>query len=198
MKFKKHDLIRMDYGKTGFRYSCKNCHIDYKTKPKNVCGAKIEDKKTMGKHSRAAGKRFETKVREDLEKDGWIVVRWDKNIEGTCPKEHNLNCLTLPPFKEGKLVRIKPKFNPFTKSLMMNSGGFPDFICFKEGLFDTPMGIKMRLTPPAFEVQFVECKIGKYLDKTEKDKVEWIKESLKIPVFIASKGKKRGTINYEN
>ena len=31
----------------------------------------------------------------------------------------------------GKLVKSKPKFNPFTKSLMMNTGGFPDFLAFK-------------------------------------------------------------------
>ena len=195
MKFKKHNLIRLDYAKTGFRYSCKNCHIDYKTKPKNVCEAKIEEKHIMGKHSRAAGKRFELKVREDLEKEGWIVIRWDKNVELST----TMGLQFIYPSKtRGKLVRVKPKFNPFTKSLMMNSGGFPDFICIKEGLFDTPMGIKMRLTPPAFEVQFVESKINGILDKTEREKIEWIKQNLKIPVFIASKGKKRGTINYEN
>jgi hypothetical protein len=34
-----------------------------------------------GKKSRAAGSRFETKVREDLEKNGWIVSRWTNNVE---------------------------------------------------------------------------------------------------------------------
>jgi len=189
MKFKKHNLIRLDYAKTGFRYSCKNCHIDYKTKPKNVCGAKIEEKHIMGKHSRAAGKRFELKVREDLEKDGWIVVRWDKNVEFT---DDMKECLRLLPLggevPVGKLVRVKPKFNPFTKSLMMNSGGFPDFVCIRY------LGVEYGST---FGVLLIECKCNGTLSKIEKEKVEWIKQNLKIPVFIASKGEKRGTINYE-
>ena len=34
-----------------------------------------------GKKSRAAGGRFELKVREDLEKKGWIIARWTNNVE---------------------------------------------------------------------------------------------------------------------
>lgn len=38
---------------------------------------KNPDKIKMGKQSRAAGKAFELKVKADLEKNGWIVVRFD-------------------------------------------------------------------------------------------------------------------------
>lgn len=34
-----------------------------------------------GKKSRAAGRRFEAKVRTDLEKKRWIVARWTNNVE---------------------------------------------------------------------------------------------------------------------
>ena len=34
----------------------------------------------MGKKSRAAGNRFEKRVREDLEKRGWIVDKWTNQI----------------------------------------------------------------------------------------------------------------------
>ena len=39
------------------------------------------DKKKQGKKSRAAGGRFELKVRKDLESKGWIVSKWMNNVE---------------------------------------------------------------------------------------------------------------------
>jgi hypothetical protein len=149
-----------------------------------------------GKKSRAAGKRFELKVRADLEKQGWIVDKWSNNVEFS---DKLKDAIELPFGGEvpvGKLVPCKPKFNPFTKSLMMNSGGFPDFVCIKNSLECIQHCISGR-SSKIFDVQFVECKTNGYLDKTEKDKVEWIKQNLKIPVIIASKGDKRGEINYE-
>lgn len=44
-----------------------------------VSKKKSEIKK--GKKSRAAGSRFELKVRHNLEEMGWIVARWTNNIE---------------------------------------------------------------------------------------------------------------------
>jgi hypothetical protein len=154
------------------------------------------DQIKKGKLNRAAGKRFELKVRADLEKNGWIVFRNSNDVQEIKSKN---------PFEwEGGCAfkQTTGHWNPFTRTIMMSQSGFPDFICIKEGLFDTPMGIKMRLTPPAFEIQFVECKGGdkkhKYLSAKEKAKVEWIKNNLKIPVLIANKGKKRGEIEYVN
>ena len=40
-----------------------------------------KDKKLMGKKSKAAGGRFELKVRKDLESKGWIVSKWMNNVE---------------------------------------------------------------------------------------------------------------------
>jgi hypothetical protein len=175
MKYKKHDLI--DSVNNDFKYYCKNCEQNFKTKPKLVCPAKIETKKQMGKHSRAAGKRFELKVREDLIKNGWIVFR-------------NLNDVVFANTETqriGEFRQSKSKWNPFTKRPITLQSGFPDFICIK--LFPKEEG-------DLWLVRFVECKINGNLDKIEKEKAEWIKTKLKIPVIIASKSE--GEIKYEN
>jgi len=41
----------------------------------------VKKNSIRGKKSRAAGARFEAKVREDLEKEGWIMARWTNNVE---------------------------------------------------------------------------------------------------------------------
>lgn len=106
-----------------------------------------------GKKSRAAGQRFEQKVRKDLESKGWIVDKWSNNVEinkegckekvGFVPVT-DVKCGTFVEMwgqkvycKKcyGKIVPSKPKyvFNPRTKSMQMvgNSGGFPDFIAMR-------------------------------------------------------------------
>jgi hypothetical protein len=127
------------------------------------------DFRKQGKANRAAGKRFETKVRLDLEGRGFIVDKWTNNVQ------------------DGKLVPSKPKFNPFTKSLMMNSSGFPDFIAFKvvDDIWDT------------YRLFGVECKMGKYLSEEEKKRCIWLIEHKVFPkILIASPGEKRGSIAY--
>lgn len=145
----------------------------------------------QGKKNRAAGKRFERKVRENLVKDGWIVVRFDQQVEFD-------KMLTLANGEkvdgqkeifEGKLVVAKSKFNPFYKRAIMSSGGFPDFVCFKT--------IVTSQREPLYQrVQFVECKKGKYLSAEEKQKAKWLEDNLKIPFFVATPGGKRGQINF--
>jgi hypothetical protein len=96
----------------------------------------------QGKKSRADGQEFQRKVRLDLEESGWIVIKNPNNIIDN-------------QFKLGK-----PKFNPFTKTFMMVSQGFPDFIIYKR-------------TSPAeneFIINGVEVKMTGVLDRTEKDK----------------------------
>lgn len=122
---------------------------------------KSEKKVKMGKSSRARGKAFELKVRKHLESQGWIVVRWDKNVEFN-PGEIAGVKVSFP-----RLINSKPKFNPFTHSLMMNSSGFPDFICFKsfDGLWKGDW---------AYTIIGVECKTNGKLDKIEKEKCQWL------------------------
>ena len=83
----------------------------------------------------------------------------------------------------GKLVKAKPKFNPFTKSLMMNSSGFPDFVCFKR-------------IEDKFDVIGVEVKLNGLLSKEEKEKCFWLlKNKIFSRILIAKKGKS-GDIEY--
>jgi hypothetical protein len=140
---------------------------------------KTEDRKKLGKKTRKAGKDWENWIREDLTSKGWIVIRFDKNVE---PKEGII----------GRLVQVKAKWNNFTKSLMMGSGGFPDYICFK--IKDTIVGDEQ---PREWFVQLVECKISGKLDRLEKDKANWIIKNLHIPVIIAEKIKVKRKIEAE-
>lgn len=56
-----------------------NYEISWSDKGVPISKKKTEVKK--GRKSRAAGARFENKVREDLEKKWWIVAKWTNNIE---------------------------------------------------------------------------------------------------------------------
>lgn len=129
----------------------------------------MTDYKKQGKKNRAAGKRFELKVREELEKKGWIVFRNSNDVE------------------LGKFRQAKSKYNPFTKSLMMTQSGFPDFICIS----------LMADEQNNRAVLFVECKINGYLKPEERAKADWIKNNLKIPIVIVKKGVKRGETIHE-
>ncbi len=120
-----------------------------------------------GKKSRAAGGRFELKVRNDLESQKWTVDKWTNNVD----------------LELGKLVKAKRKFNPFSKILGIGTG-FPDLICLK------PKG---RL----YEVIGVEVKGNGWLDKEEKAKAKFLLDKkIFSRILIAKKSKERGKIEY--
>jgi hypothetical protein len=120
-----------------------------------------------GKKSRAAGARFETKVRENLEKMGWIVNKWMNTVD----------------YNKNKIVPAKRKYNPFKKVMVIGTG-FPDFVCFKK-------------TEKSFDVIGLEVKAKGYLDKIEKGMCIWLLENkIFSRILIAKKGKKRGQIEY--
>ena len=115
---------------------------------RGICEMQKKKKRILGKKSRAAGARFELKVRSDLEKEGWVVDKWTNNVD----------------LEEGKLVKARPKF-VFNPKLMRRipigmSLGFPDFIAFR------PKGKN-------YEIVGVEVKTGGSLDKEEKEKCRW-------------------------
>ena len=86
--------------------------------------------------------------------------------------------------RNGKLVKCKPKFNPFTKSLMMNTAGFPDFVAF-------------RNKGSNYEVIGVEVKSNGWLDKEEKEKCKFLLDKkIFSKILIAKKGKERGKVEY--
>jgi hypothetical protein len=149
-----------------------------------------QEKVKMGKASRKAGKAFEIEVRNDLESKGWIVVRWDKNIkleiqtkspDVDFEEEGNKKIIKITEYQRtvGKLITAKHTFNPYTKA-MSAGNGFPDFVCIK---FIPDV---QRLNHDfLFDVKLVECKMSGKLDRLEKDKIEWIKQNLHIPVLLA-------------
>ena len=120
-----------------------------------------------GKKSRAAGARFELKVRNDLESQSWVIDKWTNNVD----------------LEAGKLVKAKRKFNPYFKVLGIGTG-FPDFIGIKRvGKF--------------YEVIGIEVKVNGWLDKIEKEKCKFLlNKKIFSRILIAKKGKERGKIEY--
>jgi len=131
------------------------------------------DFRKQGKLNRAAGQRFEAKVRLDLEKMGWIVDKWTNTVDYN--RDDGI----------GKVVPAKRKYNPFRKIMVIGTG-FPDFICIKN-------------TRGIFEVIGVEVKGNGYLDQVEKGMCHWLLDNkIFSRILIAKKGKKRGEIEYIN
>jgi hypothetical protein len=127
------------------------------------------EKSKRGKLARAAGMRFESKVREDLENMGWIVNKWINTIDYT----------------KNKIVPAKRKFNPFLKTLTIGTG-FPDFVCFK------------RDSDGKYEVIGLEVKSNGYLDQIEKGMCFWLLENkIFSRILIARKNKKGKNLEIE-
>jgi len=126
----------------------------------------------QGKRNRAAGVRFEAKVRAGLEDMGWIVDKWTNTVD------YNRDG------KIGKVVPAKRKYNPFKKVMVIGTG-FPDFICIKN-------------TNGFFEVIGVEVKSKGYLDKAEKGMCYWLLENKVFSKILIAKAVKEGRkINVE-
>ena len=122
----------------------------------------------MSKKNLEAGRRFERKVRKDLEKNN-IVTKWMNNIQLIG--------------RGGKLIPAKQ--GPFRKT----STGFPDFlvISHQKDLLDLICYSHLTL---------VEAKSNGYLDPIERKKCEWLlKNQIIEKILIAKKGK-RGQIIY--
>ncbi|MEX0920179.1 MAG: hypothetical protein WDZ69_01185 [Candidatus Pacearchaeota archaeon] len=145
---------------------------------KEAAKEKIKKKNSVrGKKSRAAGARFEARVRAKAEDMGWIVSKWMNTVEQE---------------KDGgiwKLTATRPKFvfNPKIKRMVpLGIGtGFPDFVCFR------------RDENGKYDVVGLEVKANGYLDKVERAMCTWLIESkIFSQILIAKKGKKRGEIEY--
>ncbi|MEK6925766.1 MAG: hypothetical protein AABW50_00660 [Nanoarchaeota archaeon] len=120
-----------------------------------------------GKKARAAGGRFELKVRQHLEELGWIIGKWMNTVD----QDKN--------GKIGKLVPAKRKYNPFLKALGIGVG-FPDFVAFK------------RNENGSYEVIGVEVKSNGYLDKIEKGMCYWLLENKIFSRILIAKALKKG------
>lgn len=118
---------------------------------------------SQGKKNRAAGQRFEAKVREELEKMGWIISKWMNTVD----------------YSKNKLVPAKRKYNPFLKALSIGNG-FPDFVCFKKDANGN------------YEVIGLEVKANGYLDQVEKGMCHWLIENKIFSRILVAKRKKQG------
>ena len=114
----------------------------------------------QGKKNRARGADTEKRTRKDLESQGWIVSKWQNNI--------NLD--------KGELIAAKNFFIGKGKPMMLGQG-FPDFVAYK---------CKNKY----YEVIGVECKSDGWLNQTEKSKCEWLlKNKVFGKILIASRDK---------
>ena len=122
------------------------------------------DKVKQGKKNRAAGARFELKVRKFLEESGYVVDKWSNNVD----------------LEKGAITQAKKKFNPHRRAMALGTG-FPDFIALKKD-----------------KIILVECKKRKYLDKVEKEKVQWLlKNSIFNKIFVAYQNQETKEIKWE-
>lgn len=140
-----------------------------------------EKNRIRGRKSRSAGIRFERRVRKDLESKGLIVIK----------NPNNVIKLDTPNGQHIKFTQGKSKYNPYTKRLMMNSGGFPDFIAFKNYKQINPKEIEI-IIPHSHEVIGVECKTNGYLSKEEKEKCRWLLDKKIFSKILIAKKKKEG------
>jgi len=125
-----------------------------------------------GKKSRAAGARFELKVRSDLEEQGWVLDKWTNNVD----------------IEEGIIIKAKRKYNPYLRALSIGTG-FPDFIGIKPS--------KKHKT--CYEIMGVEVKSNGWLDKEEKEKCKiLLNQKVFSNILIARKSKERGKIQYDD
>ena len=161
------------------------------------------DKSKQGKRNRAAGARFELKVRKDLESKGWNVSKYMNNVEFMRLDQINKEGLKLDwkPFNQedkngpvlGRSIPAKHKFRG-TGIPMAIGTGFPDFIAinrdgYKVGTIDNPKVLN--------EVIGVEAKSNGYLKPEEKEKCRWLLDQrIFSKVLIVKKGTKRGQIVY--
>lgn len=148
---------------------------------------KISEKSARGKKSRAAGQKFETKVRQDLEGLGWIVSKWVNTID----------------YEKNKVIPAKRKYNPFSKVLTIGTG-FPDFVCFRRttsGFFPVPATQQevesgIRNSDGNYEVIGLEVKTNGYLDQIEKGMCFWLLENKIFSRILIAKKSKEGKIEY--
>lgn len=127
-----------------------------------------EEKQKRGKKSRASGKKFEVKVRSDLESRGYIVCKWTNTVD----------------LVNSKLIAAKAQFNPFFKRIVGEGSGFPDYIAFK----------KKDDNYVLFGVESKKVATKSKLDKKEIEMATWLLDNNIFPkIYVAvpiKKGRK--------
>ncbi len=149
-----------------------------------------KEKQKQGKKNKAAGARFELKVRKDLEDKGRIVSKWMNNV--VLPLGNIVKPGSGMPaiIVRGYLTPAKHKFRGLGRPMAIGTG-FPDFIAFR-------YGDSCDCGHECGHIEGIEVKSNGYLDKIEKEKCKWLLDNnIFSKILIASKGEKRGTIKYK-
>lgn len=124
-----------------------------------------EERKKRGKKSRNSGKKFEVKVRTDLENRGYIVCKWTNTVD----------------LVNNKLIAAKAQFNPFFKRIVGEGSGFPDYIAFK----------KKDNNYVLFGVESKKVEAKNKLDKKEREMATWLLDNDIFPkIYVAMPIKK--------
>ena len=132
----------------------------------------VTDYKAQGIKNRKKGSKTEAQVRAELEAAGYIVCRWQNNVD----------------LEKNKLIGAKPKWNLFTKSISYGGVGFPDFIVIQTHI-NIPGGM-------FYSNIAVESKGNGYLDPEERKKAQWLLDHNIFSRFIIAKKTKDGHIVY--
>lgn len=120
-----------------------------------------------GRKARKSGGQFERRVRQDMEEKGWIITKWNNQVD----------------FEKDKLIQAPHKFNFFNKSIQPGQG-FPDFLCYIKKQDDTWL------------ISGIEAKSAKYLDAIEKKKCKWLLEHHIFDQILVAYKDKKGHIAY--
>ena len=147
----------------------------------------VTDFKKQGKDNRAKGSKTEAQVRAELEASGYIVCRWQNNVDLDTDYDAGGSMAI------GKLVGAKPKYNPYKKMLMYSNVGFPDFVCIK-GVGSIPKGYDYAGT--VYKIIGCESKRNGYLDPEERQKAQWLLDHNIFNKFIVANKTEQGHIVY--
>lgn len=136
-----------------------------------------------GKKNRSSGSVFEKKVREDLEKKGWIVSKFQNTVEFAKKKE--VFEISQISSLDARLIHAKNHFLGPGKPVMLGAG-FPDFIAFRRqnlggGVYDF-----------CYDVIGVEAKSNGKLSRLEKNKCKFLLEKRIFNRILVASKKKEG------
>ncbi len=115
------------------------------------------DYKAQGKKNRAIGADTERRTRENLIENGWVVSKWNNNVD----------------LKDNKLFVVKNKFRGVGIPMMLGAG-FPDFIAFRKAKSN-------------YEIIGVECKANGYLSSEEQAKCKWLLDNNIFPKILIAR-----------
>lgn len=134
----------------------------------------MKDYKKQGRRNQINGANFENRVRKNLEENGWIVNRWNNNIEND----------KIIPAKQGYYRKT--------------STGFPDFMVYKEKRIKINEGFEAYNIDGTYEILFIECKSNGYLKPEEKEKAKWyLNKGYCSKFIVAKKIKEKNRIKIE-